>query len=48
MSQENKCQLFILCAVMRKLLHFAFDVIKSNQPFDPNFLDKNRQTPQKA
>jgi transposase len=48
LTQENKCQLFILCAVMRKLLHLAFGVIKSNQPFDPHFLAKNRQTPQKA
>jgi hypothetical protein len=23
---------------MRKLLHLAFGVVKSNRPFDPNFL----------
>jgi transposase len=40
LEQENRCSLFILCAVMRKLLHFAFGVIKSGKPFDPNFLDK--------
>jgi transposase len=48
LTQENKCQLFILCAVMRKLLHLAFGVLKSNKPFDPHFLDKSRQTAQKA
>lgn len=47
LEQEGKCSLFILCAVMRKLLHFAFGVLKSNTPFDPNFLDKtlNRAQP---
>ena len=28
----------IVVAVMRKLLHLAFGVLKSGQPFDPNFL----------
>lgn len=45
LEQENRCQLFILCAVMRKLLHFAFGVIKSKQPFDPHFLAKHTQAP---
>jgi transposase len=40
LEQAGKCPLYILCAVMRKLLHFAFGVLKSNQPFDPHFLDK--------
>ena len=26
----------IVCAAMRKLLHIAFGVLKSNRPFDPN------------
>jgi transposase len=30
----------IIVAVMRKLLHLAFGVLKSGQPFDPNFLKK--------
>lgn len=25
----------IVCAAMRKLLHIAFGVLKSNRPFDP-------------
>jgi len=27
-------------AVMRKLLHLAFGILKSGQPFDPNYLKK--------
>ena len=27
----------IVCAAMRKLIHLAFGVIKSGQPFDPNY-----------
>jgi transposase len=27
----------IVCAVMRKLVHIIFGVLKSGQPFDPNF-----------
>lgn len=44
----GKCQLYILCAVMRKLLHLAFGVVKSNKPFDPDFLLKRNQTILKA
>ena len=28
----------IICAVMRKLLHIAYGVLKHAQPFDPNYL----------
>ena len=28
----------IIVAIMRKLLHFAYGVLKSGQPFDPNFV----------
>ena len=28
----------VICAAMRKLLHLAFGVLKSNKPFDPNIL----------
>jgi transposase len=48
LEQAGNCQLYILCTVMRKLLHFAFGVLKSNSPFDPNFLDKHMQAPQRA
>jgi transposase len=48
LEQENKCQLFILCAVMRKLLHLAFGVLKSNTPFDPDFLKNKSQLAHRA
>jgi transposase len=40
LESEGKSPLFILCAAMRKLLHLAFGVIKSNIPFDPKYLSK--------
>jgi transposase len=30
----------IIVAVMRKLLHLAYGVLKSGQPFDPHYLSK--------
>jgi len=27
----------IVCAAMRKLIHLSFTILKSGQPFDPNF-----------
>jgi transposase len=44
LQSQGKHQLFILCAAMRKLLHLAFGVIKSNTPFDPHYLDKQLKT----
>lgn len=35
----------IVVAVMHKLLHLAFAVLKSGQPFDPLYLDKRLVTP---
>jgi transposase len=48
LEQENKCQLFILCAVMPKLLHLAFGVLKSRKPFDPDFLNETQKNAHKA
>jgi transposase len=31
------CQMQVLVAVMRKLLHLIFGILKSGRPFDPNF-----------
>ena len=45
LEHAGQCQLYILCAVMRKLLHFAFGVLKSNSPFDPHYLDKPSHVP---
>jgi len=42
LESEGRCPLFILCAAMRKLLHLAFGVIKTDTPFDPHYLDKQK------
>ncbi|MDX2140899.1 MAG: IS110 family transposase, partial [Chloroflexota bacterium] len=30
----------VIVAVMRKLVHLAYGVLKHQQPFDPHYLDK--------
>jgi transposase len=45
LEQEGKCALVIVCAAMRKLLHLAFGVIKTNTPFDSHYLDKHLSKP---
>jgi transposase len=37
LEQRGKRPMVIIGAVMRKLLHLAFGVLKSGRPFDPNF-----------
>lgn len=36
LSQRGKSKMVIIGAVMRKLLHLAFGVLKTRKPFDPN------------
>lgn len=36
LSQKGKQPMQVICASMRKLLHIAYGVLKSNRPFDPN------------
>jgi transposase len=43
MEAQGHCPMSIVAAVMRKLLHFAFGILRSGQPFDPHYL-----TPQAA
>lgn len=38
LAERGLCQMEIIVAVMRKLLHFAYGVLKSGQPFDPDFV----------
>jgi transposase len=38
LAARGLCQMEIIVAVMRKLLHFAYGVLKSGQPFDLNFV----------
>jgi transposase len=40
LEQRGHCKMSIVVAVMRKLLHLVFGILKSGQPFDPHFLDK--------
>jgi transposase len=44
MEREGYCANAITVAVMRKLLHYVFGVLKSRQPFDPHYLEKMAAT----
>lgn len=37
LQRRGKSKMSIICAVMRKLLHLAYGVLKSEQPFDPQW-----------
>ncbi len=37
MAQKGKKRMVIVIAAMRKLLHLAYGVLKTKQPFDPDF-----------
>lgn len=37
LRERGKCKMTVICAVMRKLLHLAYGVLKSEQPFDPQW-----------
>lgn len=41
LEQRGHCKLSIVVAVMCKLLHLIFGVLKSGQPFDPHYLEKS-------
>lgn len=45
LAQRGKLPKQIIVAVMRKLLHLAYGILKSGQPFDPHFLDVHPATP---
>lgn len=38
LTERGKSKMVIIGAVMRKLLHLAFGVLKTRTPFDPNYL----------
>jgi transposase len=40
LRQNGKAPKLIIAAVMRKLLHIAFGVLRSSQPFNPDILNK--------
>jgi transposase len=35
LRQRGKSKMSVICAVMRKLVHVAYGVLKSGKPFDP-------------
>jgi transposase len=37
LQERGKCKMSVICAVMRKLVHLAFGVLKSGKPFDPQW-----------
>lgn len=43
--QAGKAKLAVLAAVMRKLLHLVYGILKSGQPFDPHYLEKKAAFP---
>lgn len=40
LQERGHCKMSIIVAVMRKLLHLVYGILKSGQPFDPNYLEK--------
>jgi transposase len=38
LQERGKCKVSVICAVMRKLVHLAYGVLKSEQPFDPQWM----------
>ena len=38
LQERGKCKMTVICAVMRKLLHLAYGVLKTGQPFDPEWV----------
>lgn len=45
LQKRGKLPKVILGAVMRKLIHLAFGVLKSGKPFDPHYLQNRQVTP---
>jgi uncharacterized protein YsxB (DUF464 family) len=37
LKENGKNGKAIVCAAMRKLIHLAFAILKSGQPFNPNY-----------
>lgn len=37
LQERGKCKMTVVCAVMRKLIHIAYGVLKNGKPFDPQW-----------
>lgn len=48
LEARGKAKMAVTCAVMRKLLHLCYGILRSGQPFDPNFRSKPTPTAQPA
>ena len=44
LEERGKEKMVIVGAAMRKLLQLAYGVLKSGQPFDPNYATKSQAT----
>lgn len=44
LEDRGKCDMVIICAAMRKLVHIVYGILKHQQPFDPNHLSKSPAT----
>jgi len=38
LQERGKCKMTVICAVMRKLIHLAYGVLKTGKPFDPEWM----------
>src|SRR5438067_9446623 len=38
LQARGKCKMTVICAVMRKLMHLAYGILKSGKPFDPEWM----------
>jgi transposase len=39
LQERGKCKMTVICAVMRKLIHIAYGVLKHGKPFDPEWAE---------
>lgn len=44
LAEKGKEKMEIIGAIMHKLLHIVYGVLKSQQPFDPKYLEKNQKS----
>jgi transposase len=40
LQERGKCKMTVICAVMRKLVHVAYGVLKNGKPFDPEWMKR--------
>lgn len=41
LQERGKCKMTVICAVMRKLVHIAYGVLKNGKPFDPEWMERS-------